>query len=104
MKSQNQLVSWGTFTSAFGVLAFLPSLMGKELVILAWLGSMQQPVGISAMVVGGILFGLGKLQNLRNVPPVVSPTDPAIDPSVPIAQPNVLSSQAPSNQNQADRP
>ena len=47
MKRENQLVGTGTFLFCFGVLAFLPSLTGRELVILSWLGSWQVPIGIS---------------------------------------------------------
>ncbi|HEX5823981.1 MAG TPA: hypothetical protein VFY18_05905 [Candidatus Limnocylindrales bacterium] len=96
MKSENQLVSAGTVAFAFGALAFLPSLMGRELLILSWLGGMAQPVGLSAMVVGGVLFGLGKLQTFRDAPPAGFPSDPApLDPATPIVQPNVLANQAP---------
>lgn len=97
MKRENQLVSWGTVAFAFGALAFLPSLFDRELLILSWLGSMQAPVGLSAMVVGGVLFGLGKLQTFRDGPPAGFPSNPAapLDPATPIVQPNVLANQAP---------
>jgi hypothetical protein len=56
------------------------------------------------MVVGAVLFGLGKLQQLRNVPPVVSPTHPAatLDPSTATVQPNVLSSRPSSSSKPPD--
>jgi hypothetical protein len=97
MKRENQLVNWGTMVFAFGALAFLPSLLDRELLILSWLGSMQQPVGLSAMVVGAVLFGLGKLQQFRDASPAGSQNDPAtpLDPATPIVQPNVLANQAP---------
>ena len=123
MKRENQLTSWGSLAFAFGALAFLPSLAGGELMILSWLGSMQVPVGISAMVVGGAVFGLGKLQAIRNGPPPVGgpneldgqipppaqtaasdlrpPSEPKAQPPV---QPNVLSNQAKPNAGPPDRP
>jgi hypothetical protein len=96
MKRENQLVNRGTIAFAFGALAFLPSLMDRELLILSWLGSMQQPVGLSAMIVGAVLFGLGKLQQFRDASPAGSQGDPAapLDPATPIVQPNVLANQA----------
>jgi hypothetical protein len=118
MKRENQLTNWGSLAFAFGALAFLPSLAGEELMILSWLGSMQVPVGISAMVVGGAVFGLGKLQAIRNGPSLPGPVEPngqipppaqtaASDlrpPSQPTAQPNVLSNQAKPNAGPPDRP
>ena len=109
MKRENQLVGAGTFLFCFGLLAFLPSLTGRELLILSWMGAWENPIGISAMVVGAVLFGIGKLQDLRNASPVLpsQPSDPtagigpANDPSaaagqpMPVVQPNVLSGQAP---------
>ena len=112
MKRENQLVGAGTFLFCFGVLAFLPSLTGRELVILSWLGSWEVPIGISSMVVGAVLWVVGKLQDARNatpVPPDRTPIDsrdvtgaatPSIAPtrstqSMPVVQPNVLSGQAP---------
>ena len=72
MKRENQLVGTGTFLFCFGVLAFLPSLTGRELVILSWLGSWQVPIGISSMVVGAVLWVAGKLRDVRNTTPVGS--------------------------------
>jgi hypothetical protein len=97
MKRENQLVHWGTLVFAFGALAIVPSFFDRELVILAWLGSWQQPIGLSAMVVGGILFGLGKLQSFRDAPPAGSASDSAAphDVTMPTVQPNVLANQAP---------
>ena len=97
MKRENQLVSWGTVALAFGALAFFPSLFDRELLILSWLGSMQVPVGLSAMVVGGVLFALGKLQQFRDAPPAGSVGDGAapLEPTMPAVQPNVLANQAP---------
>jgi hypothetical protein len=123
MKRENQLTSWGSLAFAFGALAFLPNLAGEELMILSWLGSMQVPVGISAMVVGGAVFGLGKLQQIRYGPPAGGgPNEPSgripppaqtaasdvrapIQPNAkPTVQPNVLSNQAKPNAGPPDRP
>jgi hypothetical protein len=96
----------------FGVLAFLPSLTGRELVILSWLGSWQVPIGISSMVVGAVLWVAGKVRDVRNRTPVGSdrPAVPSRDvmearrqtgeptaapQPMPAVQPNVLSGQAP---------
>lgn len=111
MKRDNQLTNLGTFVFAFGALAFLPSLFDRELLILSWLGSMQQPVGIMAMVVGGVLWGAGRLALFRDAPPsnvapptwfepsdaptgtaAAGPSAPAPAPT-PTVQPNVLSGQ-----------
>ena len=107
MKQENQLVNGGIGVFCFGLLAFVPSLMGRELLILSWLGSMQVPVGISAMVVGGLLWIAGKLQEVRNAglpgTPTGSPTDiegvpdpraaTVVPNTIAAAQPNVLSTQ-----------
>jgi len=108
MKRENQLTNLGTFVFAFGALAFLPSLFDRELLILSWLGSMQQPVGIMAMVVGAALWGAGRLALFRDAPPsnVAPPTgfEPTVAPPAagvagappaptPAPQPNVLSGQ-----------
>ncbi len=82
MKRENPLVSGGTLALVLGAMAFFPSLLDREFLITAWLGSMQQPVGLSAMVVGGVLLAIGKLRDFRNSSPVVNPPD---------VQPNVLS-------------
>ena len=74
MKRENQLVSWGTVAFAFGALAFLPSLFDRELLILSWLGSMQVPVGLSAMIVGGVLLA-------QTVPSAAPPTRSAPPPA-----------------------
>ena len=109
MKRDNQLVSAGTFLFGFGLLAILPGLTGRELLLLSWMGAWQAPIGVSAMIVGAVLFAMGKLRDFRNASPV--PRDPAPaapaqrrDPagpgsarasSMPVVQPNVLSGQAP---------
>ena len=112
MKRENQLVGTGTFLFCFGVLAFLPSLTGRELLILSWLGIWQVPIGISAMVVGAVLWVAGKVHDARDATPVPSdraPIDsgdvtgaaaPSVKPipsgqAMPVVQPNVLSGQAP---------
>jgi hypothetical protein len=110
MKRENQLIGAGTFLFCFGLLAFLPTLTGRELLILSWMGIWEVPIGISAMVVGGVLYGVGKLQEVRNASP--GGADPALDPRpneptsdaarerpmgqpMPTVQPNVLIGQAP---------
>jgi len=76
MKKENQLSSTGGFPLVLGALAFFLPMFDYQLLILSWLGGMQQPVGLSAMVIGGVLFAMGKLQEIRNASPVPSPTDP----------------------------
>jgi hypothetical protein len=78
MNRDNPLVDGGTFALVFGAVAFFPPMLDREFLITAWLGDMQQPVGLSAMVVGGVLVALGKLRDFRNGSPVVSPTDQTI--------------------------
>ncbi|TMF40757.1 MAG: hypothetical protein E6I26_02300 [Chloroflexi bacterium] len=100
MKRENQLVAGGGVLFLLGVLAFVPPILDRQLLILAWLGSWSQPVGLSAMVVGGILWGLGQLQQLRDGPPpnvgaMVPPPEPTtgMPGTTGLAQPNVLSNQ-----------
>ena len=76
MKKENQLAGGGGTLLILGALAFFLPMFDYQLLILSWLGGMQQPVGLSAMVIGGILFGIGKLQELRDASPVPGPTDP----------------------------
>jgi hypothetical protein len=76
MKKENQLTGGGGTLLILGALAFFLPVFDYQLLILSWLGGMQQPVGLSAMVIGGILFGIGKLQELRDASPVPGPTDP----------------------------
>ena len=76
MKKENQLSSTGGFLLVLGALAFFLPMFDYQLLILSWLGGMQQPVGLSAMVIGGALFAMGKLQEFRNASPAPSPTDP----------------------------
>lgn len=78
MKRDDPLVDGGTLALVFGAVAFFPPMLDREFLITAWLGDMQQPVGLSAMVVGGVLVALGKLRQFRNGSPVASPTDQAI--------------------------
>ena len=75
MKNDDPISSGGQILLVLGAMAFLPPLFDYEFLITAWLGSMQQPVGLSAMVVGGVLFAAGKLRQFRNAGPVISPTD-----------------------------
>jgi hypothetical protein len=85
MKGDNQLISGGALLLILGTAAFVLPLLDRELIILAWLGSMEQPVGLSAMIVGGVLLAIGKLREFRNSSPVPSPTDPAAQ--APVAGP-----------------
>jgi hypothetical protein len=77
LKRENQLVNGGAFLFCFGLLAFLPSITDRELLILAWLGAWQVPIGISSMVVGAILWAAGKIQSTRSASPVEPPTAPS---------------------------
>ena len=107
MKRDNQLMSVGGFALAVGALAFFPPIFNYELMVLSWLGGMAQPVGLSAMIIGGILYGLGRLQEMRNAPVVGPPVEPdaaaAPGTTMPTVQPNVLSNQAPTSPGPADR-
>lgn len=76
MKRDNQLTSGGALLLIFGAAAFFLPFFDRQLIILSWLGSMEQPVGLSAMIVGGVLVAIGKLREFRNSSPVPSPTDP----------------------------
>ena len=106
MKRENQLTGIGQFLVAVGLLAFLPSLFDRELLIVAWLGSWQQPVGLSTIVVGGVLYGIGKLQVFRNLGPTAAPAVDdvmrGVEGAPQLAQPNVLSNQVAPER--ADRP
>jgi hypothetical protein len=93
MKKDNQLSSTGGFLLVLGALAFFLPMFDYQLLILSWLGGMQQPVGLSAMVIGGALFAMGKLQEFRNASPVPSPTDPVPNtlqapPTAPASEPS----------------
>jgi hypothetical protein len=93
MKKENQLTGGGGFLLILGALAFFLPMFNYQLLILSWLGGMQQPVGLSAMVIGGILFGIGKLQEFRDSSPVASPTDPVANtlqgpPTAPASEPS----------------
>jgi hypothetical protein len=81
MKRDNPLTSGGTLLLALGAAAFFLPMFGRELIILAWLGGMEQPVGLSAMIVGGVLFAVGKLRDFRNASPIAGPTDTVITPN-----------------------
>jgi hypothetical protein len=91
MKRDNPLVDGGTLALVFGAIAFFPPLLNYEFLITAWLGGMQQPVGLSAMIVGGVLVAIGKLRDFRNASPVVGPTDVQAnvirDPATDFAEP-----------------
>jgi hypothetical protein len=76
MKRDDPLSGAGSTLFILGAMAFFPPLFDFEFLLTAWLGGMQQPVGLSAMVVGGALFAFGKLREIREAAPVVSPTDP----------------------------
>lgn len=72
MKQDNPLVDGGVLALVLGAVAFVPPLLGREYLITAWLGDMEQPVGLSAMIVGGVLIAIGKLRDFRNGPPEIS--------------------------------
>lgn len=72
MKRDNPLVDGGVLALVLGAVAFIPPLLGREYLITAWLGDMEQPVGLSAMIVGGVLIAIGKLRDFRNGPPEIS--------------------------------
>ena len=65
----------------------MPPLFDRQMLILAWLGSMSQPIGLSAMIVGGVLWSLGRLQQFRDAPPpgIEAPADP--EPAPDVAEP-----------------
>jgi hypothetical protein len=87
MKRNNPLTDGGVFCLLVGAAAFFPPMLGRELVVLAWLGDLMQPAGLSARVVGGVLVAIGKLRDFRNSAPVVSPTDPSLGISQPASEP-----------------
>jgi hypothetical protein len=95
MKKENQLSSTGGFLLVLGALAFFLPMFDYQLLILSWLGGMQQPVGLSAMVIGGALFAMGKLQEFRNASPVPSPTDPIL--TSPDAAPATSAAESPAS-------
>jgi hypothetical protein len=111
-KRENQLVNGGIFLFCFGILAAMPLVSDRQLLILSWLGGWSVPIGISSMVVGAVLWVAGKLQDLRNgssmeTQAVAAPDQAAAGPSGaplvvpntiagPAPRPNVLSSQGPS--------
>ena len=66
-------VPGGSTLLVLGAMAFFPPLFDFEFLLTAWLGPMQQPAGLSAMVVGGALLAFGKLRELRDAP-VMRPT------------------------------
>jgi len=87
MKRENQLVSGGGVVFLLGVAAFVPPLLDRQLLILAWLGSWSQPVGLSAMIVGAVLWGMGRLKQIRDAPPPGMEPPPEAEPS--LATPSV---------------
>jgi hypothetical protein len=94
MKKENSLSGGGGFLLALGALAFFPPMFDYQLLIMSWMGGMQQPVGLSAMLIGGVLFGIGKLQEFRDASPVSDPTQVAVAP-------NELRAAAPAETQQA---
>jgi hypothetical protein len=78
MKRDDPLVGLGTFLFAFGFIAVVPPLVDREYILTAWLGAMEQPIGLMSLIVGGVLIGAGKLRQFRDSSPVVSPTDPSL--------------------------
>jgi hypothetical protein len=98
MTRENQLVNGGGLLILLGAAAFFLPMLDRQLVILMWLGSMQQPVGLSAMVIGGILFAMGKLQDFRDSSPIPTPTDELVPNQLAGSQEAAQASQG------ADRP
>jgi hypothetical protein len=78
MKRDDPWIGLATFLLAFGFIAVVPPLLDREYLLTAWLGGMERPIGIMALVVGGLVFAAAKLRQFRNAPPVVSPTDPTL--------------------------
>jgi hypothetical protein len=81
VKRDNPLVDGGSLALGLGAMAFFPPLFDYEFFITAWLGGMQQPVGLSAMIVGGVLLAIGKLRDFRNSSPLGNPTDAVVTPN-----------------------
>jgi hypothetical protein len=78
MKRDDPWIGLATFLLAIGFIAVVPPLLDREYLLTAWLGGMERPIGIMALVVGGVVFAAAKLRQFRNAPPVVSPTDPSL--------------------------
>ena len=101
---------FGKTLVGLGALAFIPSLFGYEWILSSWLGDLQQPIGLAAVVAGVLLWFGGGLAQFRNAPPVASPTDvipnqlsnpaPLLGTANPV--PNQLSTEAPTRA--ADQP
>lgn len=87
MKRDNQLTSGGALLLILGAAAFFLPFMDRQLIILSWLGSMEQPVGLSAMIVGAVLIAIGKLREFRNASPLPNPTDVAANAPNTLAAP-----------------
>ncbi|MCI0582912.1 MAG: hypothetical protein L0227_08455 [Chloroflexi bacterium] len=68
---------FGQLLMAIGALLFLPSLADMEWVLSAWLGDLQAPIGLSALIVGAVVFGASKLIEFRNASPVAPPSTSA---------------------------
>jgi hypothetical protein len=78
MKRDDPWIGLATFLIAIGFIAVVPPLLDREYLLTSWLGGMERPIGIMALVVGGAVFAAAKLRQFRNAPPVVSPTDPSL--------------------------
>ncbi len=82
----------GKFLVVLGLMAYVPPLFNFEWILSSWLGSMQGPIGLSAMIVGGVVFGVAKLIEFRNGGPGTATASPAHaastdgDPAGPIEQ------------------
>ena len=78
MKREDPLESGAAVLLALGFMAFVVPMFGYEFFITGWLGSMERPMGLGALVVGGVLLVVAKLRQFRNSSPIVSPTDPSL--------------------------
>jgi len=85
----------GQLLVAIGALLFLPSLADMEWVLSAWLGDLQAPIGLSALIVGAVVFAASKLIEFRNASPVAPPSTSA---------PSTWSTPGPEEPSDQDRP
>jgi len=63
-----------------GAASFLPSLLNYEWILSSWLGDLQAPIGIAAMIVGGAIWFSARLRQFRNASPIAGPTPPEENP------------------------
>jgi hypothetical protein len=53
MKRDDPWIGLATFLIAIGFIAVVPPLLDREYLLTSWLGGMERPIGIMALVVGG---------------------------------------------------